>query len=109
MPNHLHGILVLDDSIFDPNKVKDTDILEQRAFKSPARGSLIRIMASFKAAVTRQVRRLEEEFSDVPFWQKRFHDRVIRSEKELWAKRQYIYANPAKWAADEYYKDLGWK
>ena len=33
-------------------------------------------------------------------WQRSFHDRVIRNEKELYKKRDYIIGNPAKWAED---------
>lgn len=30
-------------------------------------------------------------------WQPRFHDRVIRSEKEMNAARRYIKSNPQTW------------
>lgn len=30
-------------------------------------------------------------------WQPRFHDRIIRNEKEYWAKKQYIKNNPKNW------------
>jgi REP element-mobilizing transposase RayT len=33
-------------------------------------------------------------------WQPRFHDRIIRSEKEYWAKRIYIENNPKNWGND---------
>jgi putative transposase len=34
------------------------------------------------------------------FWQRNYHEHVIRSEVELNAIRQYIIDNPAKWAQD---------
>jgi hypothetical protein len=34
-------------------------------------------------------------------WQSRFHDRIIRNEKELNNIRQYIDNNPAKWEFDQ--------
>ena len=38
--------------------------------------------------------------SGAPVWQRNYYERVIRSESELTAVRQYILANPASWAAD---------
>jgi hypothetical protein len=32
-------------------------------------------------------------------WQPRFHDRIIRSQEELDAVRNYIAQNPVKWIA----------
>ena len=34
-------------------------------------------------------------------WQSRFHDRIIRNEKELWVKRIYIENNPKNWEKDK--------
>jgi putative transposase len=34
------------------------------------------------------------------FWQHRYHDRVIRNERELEAIREYIANNPLKWDLD---------
>ncbi len=33
-------------------------------------------------------------------WQPRFHDRIIRNEKELFNVRRYIQDNPLKWNDD---------
>ena len=34
-------------------------------------------------------------------WQPRFHDRVIRNEKEYWAIKRYILDNPKNWDKDK--------
>lgn len=34
-------------------------------------------------------------------WQPRYHDRIIRNERELWAKRKYIENNPKNWNKDK--------
>ena len=34
-------------------------------------------------------------------WQNRFHDRIIRSEKEYFAKLKYIEDNPKNWGKDK--------
>lgn len=38
----------------------------------------------------------------VPLWQRNYYERVIRSEAELAAVRDYIASNPACWDEDEY-------
>jgi putative transposase len=72
MPNHVHGILWL----------------ERAGHALP----LPRVVSSFKAAVSRQAGR--------PLWQRSFHDRIIRDERELLALRQYVRDNPLRWALD---------
>ena len=46
----------------------------------------------FKAAVSKDAGRT--------IWQRSFHNRVIRSDDELAAYRQYVAVNPIKWAFD---------
>lgn len=71
MPNHMHGILVLDDG----NKG----------------ASVSQIVGRYKAAVTRLARRSDIGIDlDYPVWQRNFHDRVIRNEQEYEAFRIYI-------------------
>jgi REP element-mobilizing transposase RayT len=38
--------------------------------------------------------------SNLPFWQRGYHEHVIRDEGELDAIRQYIQANPGNWLDD---------
>jgi hypothetical protein len=72
MPNHLHGIVIL-----------------FRAGRGPP---LQTVVGAFKAGVSREV--------GGSVWQRTFHDRVIRSEPELQALRQYMADNPLRWALD---------
>jgi len=41
----------------------------------------------------------------MPFWQPRFHDRIIRDEIELYNVRNYILKNPIIWKEDDFYQD----
>ena len=50
------------------------------------------VIGSFKAAVSRSVGR--------PVWQRGYHERVVRDERELGALREYVMSNPAAWDAD---------
>lgn len=74
MPNHVHAILLLDrDSPRGPPPV-------------PA------IVGAFKARASRR--------AGQRLWQRGYHDRIIRSEAELFAFRRYIAENPLRWALD---------
>ncbi len=76
MPNHVHLILVLQDT------------------GRPC-SSVSRIVQQLKGIVTK---RLGQNI-----WQIHFHDHVIRNEqdyREIW---QYIDNNPTKWSLDRYY------
>ncbi len=61
-------------------------------------GSLPVVVRNFKGAVTRRMR---ERGFDEPVWQRNYHERVIRNERELQAIRQYIIDNPRQWALDK--------
>lgn len=88
LPHHLEAV-ELDAFVVMPNHVHGIVILSERATRvSP----LTVIVGAFKACATRAAGR--------PLWQRGYHDRVIRDERELTAIRQYIADNPAKWEAD---------
>ncbi len=85
MPDHIHGILIIDDEV---EKM------------GPAHFGLIsKVVKSFKEAVTKTVIR-ELPKSDFG-WQRSFHDRILRDEEELNAARKYIIENPMQWRADK--------
>lgn len=88
MPNHVHGILFF-------NRPDKTDWSENKfGGQSQNLGAVIR---GYKASVKRFANNNAMEFS----WQSRFHDRIIRDERELRAIREYIINNPKKWAEDD--------
>jgi putative transposase len=64
---------------------------------SPKSDTLSTIVRSFKSAVTNRMH--AAGFND-NVWQPRFHDHIIRNDRELFAIRQYIKNNPANWAND---------
>ena len=82
MPNHIHLLLshYYDDS--------------GRAMLAPT-PTLSRIVQQFKGAVTKEIHQ--------SVWQKSFHDRIIRNEKEYSKIYEYIDNNPLKWEEDCFY------
>jgi putative transposase len=57
------------------------------------------IVGNFKSVSARRINRLRQT-PGAPVWQRNYHERVIRNERELHAVRQYVQNNPAHWAED---------
>jgi putative transposase len=64
--------------------------------------SISSFIAGFKSGATRRINGYRET-PRLPVWQTRFYDVIIRSDKELYAIRQYINENPKNWRAGEIY------
>jgi len=91
MPNHIHGIIVLNDHGRDVQLNVPTRL-------SPRRGTLSVIIRTYKAAVTMECRKMGySEFG----WQSRYYDHIIRDGKDLDRICDYIVENPVKWYLDE--------
>ncbi|GAB3199949.1 REP element-mobilizing transposase RayT [Pontibacter aydingkolensis] len=88
MPNHIHGIIFInkpDREEWQPNKF------------GPQSGNLASIIRGYKTGVKKYATISGIEF----FWQSRYFDRIIRSEKELQNIRNYIFNNPDKWEVEK--------
>ncbi len=85
MPNHVHGIVVID-------KPDDTF--------GPQSKNLASIIRGFKIGVTKNVRLIDPGFA----WQPRYHDHIIRNEKSYQNISEYIINNPAKWKEDKWHR-----
>jgi REP element-mobilizing transposase RayT len=100
MPNHFHAIVYITPALnATPNAATPT----QNPTKIQRRPrSLSSLMAQFKASATRAINthRAAHGLSPVSVWQRSFHDRIIRDEKELNAIRRYIIENPLHWEHD---------
>jgi putative transposase len=82
MPNHVHGILFIEDG---------------------SSHGLPEVVRGFKSFSARRINLLTGS-SGTPFWQRNYYERVIRNERELNAIREYIRNNPVKWELDREYK-----
>ncbi|HEX8948776.1 MAG TPA: transposase [Dissulfurispiraceae bacterium] len=96
MPNHFHGIVVIDDDCRGTARRAPT---EER-FAKPVAGSLPTIMRSFNSAVTKNINEIRNT-PGVPVWQRNYYEHVIRNDDEMNHIREYIVNNPARWAEDE--------
>jgi len=59
-----------------------------------------KIIQQFKSAVTHQINLQTIFFA----WQSRFHDQIIKNERELLTIKNYIINNPINWQKDKFYK-----
>ena len=83
MPNHVHGIVVIERNGHDRSlrKIK----------------SLSELIGAFKTTSSKIIH--QAGCSDFQ-WQKSFYDHIIRNEQSLTQIREYIRHNPLKWAED---------
>jgi hypothetical protein len=68
------------------------------AYRKPK--SLGALMAGFKSSVTKQINALRNT-PGIPVWQRNYHDRIIREEREMENIWGYIESNPAQWDDDD--------
>lgn len=80
MPNHIHFILIL--------KGDDGQMISAPTVST--------IIGQAKRYISKQI--------GLPIWQKSFHDRIIRNEKEYQKIWEYLETNPLKWEEDCFYR-----
>jgi len=114
MPNHIHSIVIIDDRLLPQHepcreaihRVSETEMQEK---PSQNRGgitghnnpmlyqSLGTVIRGIKARVTHYANERGLDFA----WQSRFHDRIIRDQKDMNETAIYVANNVAKWPEDE--------
>ncbi len=65
------------------------------------RPTLGQVVAYFKYQSTKEMNRIETENSITKFWQRSYYEHIIRDEKELQQKTDYIMDNPSQWDEDD--------
>lgn len=103
MPNHVHGLLLINDVVGGGEALgvqlnAPTDVGFPQV--SPKHSSLGVIVRTYKAAVTTACRQAGASGFG---WQRGYHDRVVRNDRELDNIRRYIANNPYHWEHDEHY------
>ena len=114
MPNHVHGVLILDDMGNDVDATFDVETFESNVSTlnnhknpyfqriSPKSGSVSRIIQQYKTVCTKHIRLVCPEINFE--WQTRFYDHIIRNEVSFTNITNYILQNPVKWDEDRFYK-----
>jgi REP element-mobilizing transposase RayT len=84
MPNHLHGLLIL-------SELCDVGAGHARPLQT--------IVGSFKSAAAKRINEIRGT-PGTAVWQRNYYEHVVRDESALNRIREYIMANPARWADD---------
>ena len=95
MPNHIHGILVLEDFHQYDRKFQTID----------SRNNITEIVRALKSFSAREINKIRQTPGE-PVWQRTFYDRVIRTNKALGLMRLYITTNPLCWSFDHDNTDI---
>jgi putative transposase len=103
MPNHTHGILIIDKSL-------ETRLIASPQDKTTINGGITgiknpmfhenisRIIRWFKGRCTFEMRKINPEFE----WQSNYHDHIIRDARAFENIQNYIENNPKKWNEDTF-------
>ncbi len=105
MPNHLHGILVISDTLIRARHcraptIKQNHIPQIEQFGKPVPGSIPTVIRSYKGAVTRRINLICNTKGTSLIWQSNLYEHINRIEESLHNIRQYIRENPWRWADD---------
>jgi len=115
MPNHIHGVIVIND---EATPINDKDVVgaglvpaldvvpvNERATTrvAPTLGDVI---GAYKSVGTVQYTRAVNTHGWMPFhrrlWQRNYYEHVIRNAESLSHIRRYILDNPQRWHEDRY-------
>jgi len=117
MPNHIHGILILNNPNNDGNAdvvgtghalslqrpqptVPSQPLTGKNRYQNIGKNSVSAIIGSYKSAVTKHANRLKLPNG----WQTRFHDHIIQNDDEFKRIKNYIANNPINWNDDKFNK-----
>jgi REP element-mobilizing transposase RayT len=96
MPNHVHGIIIINDSdVVGAQHAAPLPVPQSSPYVKP--GSLGAIVRSYKSAVTRRIGR---ELNATGIWQRNYYEHIIRNDIDLQRITDYIEANPSRWNDD---------
>lgn len=104
MPNHVHGIIyILNEhrgtvSVPDDNIPQHIQGGETPPLRKPTLGQIV---AYFKYQSTKEMNKVETADAVTKFWQRNYYEHIIRDEKDLQNKTDYIEANPLLWDEDD--------
>jgi len=102
MPNHFHGIVVLNEApgFIDPIGAGFIDAVGAGFKPALARHGLSEIVRAFKTFSARKINAQNKTYG-VKLWQRNYYEHVIRDDNDYQRAAEYIINNPVKWEEDE--------
>lgn len=104
MPNHVHGIIYIigecRGEILSPHDDQNSGHTggETPPLRKPTVGQIV---GYFKYQTTKEMNKMDNTGTITKFWQRNYYEHVIRNEKELQQKTDYILENPSRWEEDQ--------
>jgi REP element-mobilizing transposase RayT len=101
MPNHVHGIIVITDTVgagSEPAPTTEPAPTEPTPANTK-RYALPEIVRQFKTFSARRINKCRGT-PGVAVWQRNYYEHILRSEESLNRVRQYILNNPHRWTYD---------
>jgi putative transposase len=99
MPNHIHGVLWLDEDRARQQRLAPTRKSESGLSSGVTPGSLGAVIGQFKAITSKRINQLRGT-PGLSVWQRGYYEHVIRDEAALAQIREYIATNPLRWEQD---------
>ena len=104
MPNHIHLIIVIHNTNTTHNPNCEDLIRNNRAIReSPLqihhRSIIDKAIGFLKMNAAKKIHRTYDE----KFWQRSYHDHIIRDEDDYWRIAEYIENNVSRWEKDCFY------
>jgi len=114
MPNHIHGIIFITDErrgevisphnkevISPPDNQKSNNTggensLQGRETLPLHKPTLGQIVGYFKYQSTKEMNGIDNTGTITKFWQRNYYEHIIRNEKDLQQKTDYIFDNPSR-------------
>jgi len=96
--------------VLSPRNIPNHKILNENINETSNQGretlplrhpTLGQIVAYFKYQSTKEMNRIETDKAITKFWQRNYYEHVIRDDKDLQNKSDYIESNPSLWDEDE--------
>lgn len=112
MPDHVHGIIIIrygggtadysgQGNPQDPRRAPTTgETVTVEQFGKSVSGSIPTIVRSYKSAVALRINYARPDDS-TPVWQRNYYEHVIRNERDMQTKWDYIESNPTNWENDD--------
>lgn len=116
MPNHIHGIILLDEVEVGQDGVDGLERVRARQSGSGALGDLFSasplqvggvkgpllgvVIGAYKSTTARFINGLRRT-PGAPVWQRNYYEHIIRSEAEMGRIQKYILENPIAWDEDD--------
>ena len=104
MPNHIHGILVINQHVGAPTEGARLGAFAARRATTRVAPTLGAVIGAYKSLTTSAHIEGVNAGAWPPFrhrlWQRNYYEHILRHDESLAELRQYILYNPARWAFD---------